>query len=756
MVVRMKNKLSILGIIIFFALFSMINGKYVVISALTYIISFLITEKKEKKINLFGICYAIVFLFLNILIIKFLLNEFFTDTIEKNIFSSLYIIIYSYIFSDIKLVCKLYYEIKKKCKELRIKWKKLVKSKKYLWILPNNLWVFFLFLLSIYTFVSFAKNTANDFVNVYSQPRADEIVEVLNDTKVDIDFIDNDENFTHLCFIFGTFERNNTSNLTFYVKDNDKIIIKEKFNTGKLRNNQNKCFNIKKIPLSILKKYDIYFSPDAKVKKGNSVAIFKDSKTGNIALTLSAKQKNNVSYFKMFFYIYSFIIFLIINYLINSKRISFEKFYIYTLMYMIPILFIYPAFTVPDEPHHFYRAYANSQIFDSNFIFNGFDNTLTTVPQNINCLNYSNFEKADKVQDFNKITSCAKEMKNKKEYNAHTGMAPFLGYIPQAIGIKIADAFVNSPLIIFYFGRFLSFVFCFFIVYKAIKITPKYKSIFLFTATMMMFIQQIISYSYDAILNSFSLLFVASVLKMICSKDKIKFQDFIVPFICYCIIVNIKMVYFTLGIMLLFIPKNRFNKNKYLSIILFFLLSLTILKGIDYLISFGLKNNSTNVIINSDANKQLTYLIKNPLFILKIALNTIKCNTLIYIRGIVGHFGWFTFKVNDIFILIYFLIIIYIINCEKSIISKKNKIMLLSCILISVIAIFGAMYLLWTDYRGLVVDGVQGRYFIPLLIPLIICVIPKNPKFKLDNNILYSVINVCLLQLILILLAWFY
>lgn len=752
----MKNRLSILGIIILLALFSIINGKYVVISALTYVISFIIVEKKGKKIKLVDSCYAIIFLFLNVLILKILLTKYFTNIIAKNIFSSFYIIIYTYVFSDIKLVFKLYNEVKILCKDFRIKWEKLIENKKQLRVLPSNLWAFLLFLLSIYTFISFAENPSNDFVNIYSQPIANNVVEILKDTKINIDFIDNDEHFTHMCFIFGTFERKNTSNLTFYVKDADKILIKEKFNTSKLRNNQNKCFNIKKISLSKLKKYDIYFSPDAKTKKGNSVAIFKDSKTGNIALTLSAKQKKNVSYFKIFFYIYSLILFLTINYLINSKKISFEKFYIYTILYMIPILFIYPSFTVPDEPHHFYRAYANSQIFDSNFKFNGLDNTLTTVPENINCLVDSNFQKSDKIEDFNKIMSCAKEKNNIKIYNAHTGITPFLGYIPQAIGIKIADIFLNSPLVIFYCGRFLCFIFCFFIVYEAIKLTPKYKSIFLFTATMMMFIQQIISYSYDAILNSFSLLFVASILKIICSKDKINIKDFILPFLCYCIIVNIKIVYFSLGIMLLFIPKDRFNKNKFFSIMMFFLLAFAILKGTDYLLSFGLKEKSTNMIINNNATKQLTYLMKRPLFIIKVALNTIKCNSMVYIRGLVGHFGWFTFKVNDVYILVYLLIITYIANCEKSIINKKNKIMLFSSVLLSIIAIFGAMYLLWTDYKGLVVEGVQGRYFIPLLIPFIMCIMPTSPKFKLDIKALYSLINVCLLQLILILLAWFY
>lgn len=751
----MKNKIALVSLLFFLLVFNIINGKYVAFATFTFITFFSFIERQKGKLDKKNILYASLFLIINILLIRYILNNYIIDIKYKNIFSSFYIVFYNYIFCDIDFVIKSYNYIKNKCFLYSKKWRKLISSKKILYIFPKNLWIFILFILSMYTFISFTNKGTNDYYNVFLQPNKDKFIEILKDTKINFEFVDEDISFSTICFPIGTFDRDNDTSLTFYVKNGDKTLYKKKINTNNLKNGQLKCFNIGKTSSTKLKKYNVYFSPDSRTKEGNSVAIFADKKTGNISFSLAVKQAYNVSIAKYLLIFYSFIIFFIINYFINSKKISFEKYYILLTLYIIPILFIFPAFTIPDELHHFYRAYANSQIINDNFKFNGLDNSLTTVPTNMNCLNYSNVQLADKIYDINDIIDCSKEAKNKVITNTSSGINPIFGYITQAIGIKIADTFSNSPLLIFYFGRMFTFMFCLFIVYEAIKITPKYKSLFLFVSTMMMFIQQMISYSYDSILNSISLLFVALVLKLICSENKIKFKDLLLPLICFSIIVNIKAAYFPLGVLIFFIPKEKFKKNKYLYILIFFISYAILFKLINLLISLGIRGNASGI-IDHDASKQLSYIIKHPFYILEIALNTIKFNSIFYIRGLIGYFGWFAFKINDIYFVFYLLVLIYILLSEKNIINIKNRIILFISIMISIIIIFGAMYLLWSGYKNPVVDGVQGRYFIPLLMPLFLCFIPKKSKLKLDNTILYSSINIFLLQFILILIVWYF
>ena len=202
-----------------------------------------------------------------------------------------------------------------------------------------------------------------------------------------------------------------------------------------------------------------------------------------------------------------------------------------------------------------------------------------------------------------------------------------------------------------------------------------------------------------------------------------------------------------------FIPKEKFKKNKWLCILLYFIFMILLLKGIDYIIALNVKDTG---IVDNSASKQLAYLINNPLHIFKVIYNTIRFNTVFYIRGLVGYFSWFSFKVNDLYFIIYLVLFLYVIFSEKNIISTKQRLILLISILISVIGIFGAMYLLWSGYKLSLVEGVQGRYFIPLIVPTFICFIPKKIKIKKDDKFLYSAINVLLLQLILVLIVWYY
>ncbi len=750
----MKNKISIFNLLFFLLLFNIVNGKYAVAALISYIVLFLYIEIKSGQFNIKRLCFSFLFLLIDILLLRYILIEVIDEIRYKNIFSAFYIVFYNYIFCDLQLFNTLLLYIKNKIIFINQKWKLFIDKHK-IWVLPNNFCVFFFFLLSIYTIISFSLNRVDNYYDVFNQSTGDKIIEILKDTKVEFDFVDTDKSFTNICFPFGTFRRRNNSNLTFYVKDNDDVIYKKKFNVKSLHDGEIKCFNIGNTSISKLKQYNVYFSPDSKTKKGNSVALFSDKKTGNIAFRLSVKQNENVFCAKIILIIYSFVVFFTINYLINSKKLSYEKFYIILTLFMIPILFIFPPLTIPDEYHHFYRSFSNSQIFDDNFKFNGFDNKFTIVPDNSQCLNYSNVQVTDKVRNLDDIANCSKNGKNVVFFNTAAGINPILGYIPQAIGIKIADFLSNSPLFIFYFGRLFSFLCSFFIVYMAIKITPKYKSLFLLVATMMMFVQQMISYSYDSILNSASLLFVAYMFKLLCSKSKLTFKKLLFPLLLLSIIVNIKPVYFPLGVMIFFIPKEKFERNKYLNILLFFVAFVGFMKLLSFLVSLGITDTASNL-IDHNASRQLSYIIKHPLNIFFVAFNTLKFNTMFYVRGLVGYFGWFIFKVNDIYSAFYLLLFLYIIFSENNILDYKKRIILFVSILFCVFMIFGGMYLLWSSYKEKVVSGVQGRYFFPLIVPFVLCFIPKRSLFKLDDKILYSSIAVFLLQFILSIIVWYY
>ena len=77
--------------------------------------------------------------------------------------------------------------------------------------------------------------------------------------------------------------------------------------------------------------------------------------------------------------------------------------------------------------------------------------------------------------------------------------------------------------------------------------------------------------------------------------------------------------------------------------------------------------------------------------------------------------------------------------------SREQKIWNFLIVVGTALLIIGAMYISWTGVGAEVVEGVQGRYFIPLLPLLLLCVSMKQNYIKWNHVHLW-------LQIVLVLL----
>lgn len=691
---------------------------------------FIIYLLKEKKLNKKIIIEYIITLFIEITLTK-IIARFIPSYIIINMIVSLllYVIIYGTVHKKeaIKKITSVYTYINKK-------WNKLINIeilKKIFIFLPRNIIVFSLFILSIITVYKYCTNNVTDEGVIYYNVPKTTYIAVKEKIKIDLSFVETEKKFENMCLKIDA------------KKEDTKVTLSSnKINKTQSSNNTNKygylCFKLNNITIKDLKKQDIYLSSDSEIK------LYKDEKN-EIAIQLTRNQKKDLIIITITVSIITIAIFLIINYINNTKNISVSKMYLIFSSYFILLMFIFPPYQVPDEVAHFNRAYNYSEPETTGGINFGKEDII--VPKNIKCIDYANIHKSNKVYQISEIQNCLKNTKNKKVKNIERIGNQILGYITQTIGIKIADIFTNSPLIIFFSGRFLTLIVSLIITYFALKITPKYKSIFLTVATMMMLLQQMISYSYDSILNSVCILFIAYFLKFIYKDDKITLKNLIVPMILLTIIANVKIVYLPLALLLLMIPKEKFKNNKILSIFIILIIAVILSKFIDYI--FAVKSSSS-----TGALKQLKYLLNNPFDIIKIAINTVFEKGMFYVESTVGYFGWFTIKISPLYIYVYLFLYIYLINGEESKLQKKYLIII--SIILMIIAIFGAMYIVWSDYKLPYVEGVQGRYLFPLIIPTCLLFIPKKKKYKIEKKIIYSIINIILFQYIFVILFTFY
>ena len=122
-----------------------------------------------------------------------------------------------------------------------------------------------------------------------------------------------------------------------------------------------------------------------------------------------------------------------------------------------------------------------------------------------------------------------------------------------------------------------------------------------------------------------------------------------------------------------------------------------------------------------DANGYtVSFLINNPTHIVNLFVNTLIHMTPYYVASCIGRsLGWLEITVNKVYIIVYLvlLIAVFFIKKEKNIVGSASVLTIVLCT-ISVLFIFVGMAVSWTPIGVYIVQGVQGRYFLPMLLPL--------------------------------------
>lgn len=469
----------------------------------------------------------------------------------------------------------------------------------------------------------------------------------------------------------------------------------------------------------------------------------------------------------------------------NINKIKIENlFLIVSILIGMLLIFIVPPFQSPDEDSHFLKSYL---ISEGKFYPKQYGDKIGyKISKN---LNYYIMNKKEMMGDFETKYSY-KELYNdqllsfsykEKEFkNISTDQTSIVAHIVPAIGIKIAS-FIGSfndgksvgPAVLLQFARFACLFIYSIVGFFAIKITPKFKKSF-FAILMLpssLFLRSMVT--YDSLLLVVVALSLAKMLQIYCDKNyNFKKMDMVLFIICGYILLNIKTVYSFVFLLMFFIPSEKFggkkNKVKYFLIMITVVLFITLVLKIPYL--------KLNVQVNSLINEQKKFVLSNILIFIKIIILNIINQFKIQSYWMVGTYGLLdTYMPVLIIYIIYFylfLIIIYDIFSEQIKLPVACSAIYLAFVILSIITIYGSMYLEWTPVvlnkiGGNSIEGVQGRYFLPYLfiIPLIfsnkyICR-PRieNNKNSLTlnfNNFCYygSLINIGIMVFLVIARYW--
>ncbi len=322
-------------------------------------------------------------------------------------------------------------------------------------------------------------------------------------------------------------------------------------------------------------------------------------------------------------------------------------------------------------------------------------------------------------------------------------------FLPQALGITLGRLLNWNMLRTFYLGRLFNLAFYVLCVFIAIKKTPIHKVLFGIIATTPIFMQQAGSYSYDAFVNGMSLITIAYTLKWMFEKDKVKIVDLIIVFIVDLWLAPCKAVYSCLSFLFWLVPANRFGGKLKKFLIVLVLTAPGIYQMVALVWPFAIKmvgdikdmlaqaKEMTGVAIarirgfmspNLEGSEIPSFgdLIRNPKEAIMLFYRTIRYNIKNWFYDSVGRSlsgETLVLPITMVHILLG-IIVMAAFRREDYVESPFLKAMMVFVCIVLGFGFMLGMLLAWTEDNrdmmleselGLMVNGVQGRYFSPLL-----------------------------------------
>ncbi len=401
---------------------------------------------------------------------------------------------------------------------------------------------------------------------------------------------------------------------------------------------------------------------------------------------------------------------------------------------------------VPDEPFHYNIAY---QMSKGNFLLNKYK----VYELKPDIANYIEIKESI-------VNSTPIGLVHKDGLYRVGGYSQLL-YLPAAFGMAVAHIFNVSELFAIYAGSYCNFLVFLVLGYYLIKYIPFGKLLAIVYLLTPMNLQQVTSVSCDALINMTCLLFIAYVLNLKYSKEDLELKNGIILGILALFVVNSKFSYFPLLLLLLLLKdKVRFKNRKYnlkviIPIIVFLVLSIACyiyIRQINMTHTIGGTISNKGNIVGGNYSK-IGYLLLQPLNIVYLGFNTLITHFDFYITSFVGRrLGWLDVYIPEILIYLYLTILILscLVEKHKNETTVKDKALMIFTWIVNMTVIIGALYLGFGSARNLRIDGVQGRYFIPINFLLLLCLCNKKHYIHWNEAKLYITIALSIIDIIIV------
>lgn len=533
----------------------------------------------------------------------------------------------------------------------------------------------------------------------------DNVGEITAENIVEQDFICEYNNLSVIHILFSTNEGINTDKVVLELIGDDQCIQSWNINTKWIDSNYYLKLSLNHKLQSKDNKYRIRMVSDAQTGNGISAVCYK----------LEYSTLEHKSSYKPFILV--LIMTILVSFaawlFVQKKEFSIEKVFLilwcaFSMMYACSN----SMFDVPDESHHFYRAF---EISMGHMVSEMNDNQTKGGRELPLDTEYSFGKWQSFVDDRD-----ARLSENTKFLGfSNTALYAPVSYIPQAVGILFARFVTDRIAVIAYAGRFFNWLCVTIILYFAIKLIPFGKEILALIALMPMNMHEAFSMAPDSMVVAISAFMVAFVMHLrYVQKTQLTKAQIVLLYVLALLISQYKIVYLPFCLVYFLIPKERFGGIKKIMIHAVVIASTVVMINILWLQTC----NQFLTHVGANSELQMENILHHPINYCITVFRTYEKNVLNLLYPMVGSvLGQLTVPTNSILVFSFVFLLFHKMNYSFSGTVSKDTMIEKSIYAVIVLAIIlltsTSLYVQWTYVGEKVILGLQGRYFIALLLP---------------------------------------
>jgi uncharacterized membrane protein len=298
----------------------------------------------------------------------------------------------------------------------------------------------------------------------------------------------------------------------------------------------------------------------------------------------------------------------------------------------------------------------------------------------------------------------------------NTAQYSVVGYLPQAAGIALLRPFGAPPLLLAYGARFANLLVGTALLAFAIRQSPALRWLLAMMALLPMATFLRGSASADVTATAAAFLLVATAAKLAWGpREELRGWD--VPLLAAAtgVLCLAKVPYAPLGLLLLLVPRERLPWRRRAPAYLLQAAVIVAGSGIAMVTALAVGPLRSDAVVSP--RLQLSAVLAHPFRFLGIAIADYFQHAQRYLLQFMGALGWLDVHLPKGFLLAYLVALMALLFLDadpRLSLASWQRVVLAGATFAAMLLISASQYATWTPYGATYLDGIQGRYFLPL------------------------------------------